>query len=134
MFQNSGDVKTAAFQKYIEQFRNKIIGWYTFRRNTRIVQCTMRETLIHKSLLDAVPSAKPELFVAAFMSASVNGNCSTHTYNHIFMRSHPVSKNFEPLKLKIFTLSDKIVNSSGYSTKSSLPTARQFDKILNAVQ
>lgn len=130
VFGSVGDINRNEIHKLGEQ--KQIVGWYSFRRNTRVFQNTLCEMLIHKTLLDMIPGCKPEFFVAAFMSASIAPTFSTHTYNHLFTRYHPNRERFEPLKLKIYSLSDKTVNSS--STISSFPLSHRFKTIISSFQ
>lgn len=131
-FGKVGDVNINELQKLIEL--KQIVGWYSFRRNIRVLSNTLCEMLIHKSLLEKLPDSKPEHFVAAFMSASVAPSLSTHTYNHIFTRYYPNRGRFEPLRLKICSLSDKSTSSSGHSVKNQFPLSSQFTRIINSAQ
>lgn len=133
-FGNMGNVNKQKLQKYVEQFYDKIVGWYSFRRNTRVNCPTLKEIITHKSLIQLLNYIKPEHFVAAFMSASIGAGLSTHTYNHIFMRFHPVRDVFEPLKLKIYTMSDKTVGVNGYPVSNTFPASGDFQTIITPVQ
>lgn len=68
------------------------------------------------------------------MSSSTVASMSTHMFNHIFMTYDPFKARFESLKLKIYTLSDKCVNSNGYLVKNQLPISNAFDKIISYVK
>lgn len=114
--------------------QNKIVGWYSFRRNSRLFPNSLSELLIHQSLLELLPSIKSEYFVACFMSSNTAANMSTHTFNHVFMTFDQSRARFKSLRLKIYTLSDKSVNSNGYLMKNPFPTSRSFEKIINYIQ
>ncbi|KAL0270256.1 UNVERIFIED_CONTAM: hypothetical protein PYX00_007726 [Menopon gallinae] len=133
-FGNVGNVNVEKLEKYVKQYYDKIVGWYSFRRNIRVNCRTLREVMTHKSLIQSLHHVKPEHFVAAFMSASVGAGLSTHTYNHIFMRFHPERDAFEPLKLKIYTMSDKIVGVNGYPVNNTFPASGKFQSIITPIQ
>lgn len=126
---NVGDINAQECLKLTEP--KKVVGWYSFRRNTRVMPNTLGEMLIHKALLEVIPGCKPEFFVAAFMTSNIVQSYSTHSYQHIFTRYNQIRDKFEPLKLKIYSLSDKSVNSS---SKTSFPLSLRFHKIVGSFQ
>ncbi|KAK6635108.1 hypothetical protein RUM44_000357 [Polyplax serrata] len=131
---NGGNINKSKFQKFTNVLQHKIVGWYSFRRNSCLVPSSLSEMLIHQSLLELLPNVKHQYFVACFMSSNAAANMSTHTFNHIFMTYDRNRARFESLRLKIYTLSDKSVNSNGYLVKNPFPTSYSFGKIINCIQ
>ncbi|EEB17287.1 conserved hypothetical protein [Pediculus humanus corporis] len=131
---NVGCINKAKLQNFINVLGNKIVGWYSFRRNSSLAQCSLNELLIHQSLLELLPDVKSQYFVACLMTSTSASNMATHTFNHVFMTYDPYQTKFENLRLKIYTLSDKSVNNNGYVSKSLFPMAESFNDIVSHMQ
>ncbi|XP_038070741.1 BRISC complex subunit Abraxas 2-like [Patiria miniata] len=58
-----------------------IIGWYRFRRNT-MLDPSMRETTLHRELLNLFHTDTPDLFLLGLFTSGMAWNQATHFFNH----------------------------------------------------
>lgn len=113
-------------------YRNNIVGWYSFRKNARVGNCSLKDNLIHSSLLKKLKIVREDTFVLALLSASPRYGSSSHTYYQTFLRRLQ-GRPFQPLRFKISSLSDKLTNSSGYLSGTPFPVSENFKSLsLNA--
>jgi len=111
-------------------FQSKIVGWYSFRRNNRSCQCSLKDSVLHRQLLNALKIPRDSFLLGHISLKTITSSSSTHSFTQTFRRlnSHSV---FEPVRFKVYSLSDKLTNSGGYSLDISLANSTIFNELCN---
>ncbi|XP_065183071.1 BRISC complex subunit Abraxas 2-like [Sycon ciliatum] len=87
LWYRDGSINEDAFDVTVPQeARDRIVGWYRYRRHTREVP-TIRETSFHQALALRCTAVPPSEFVFNLWSWKLDDNSALHTYLYTFFRN-----------------------------------------------
>ncbi|KAH3787197.1 BRCA1-A complex subunit Abraxas 1-like [Dreissena polymorpha] len=96
----------------------KIIGWYSFRRNSSL-RPSFRERLTHKDLLESLQIDENQ-FLFLLASEKAKANMSTLKFDHCFL--HCVESKFKKLPISVLNLGDTTATEYRHGTSHTALT------------
>lgn len=102
----------------IKERQKEIVGWYRFRPHSSL-RVSLRETAVHRSLLQTLGIPQTEHFVFLLTTTSATSNLSTHSYDHVIYKLTS-STEFTSMSLSVINLGD--TTHSQYKHHSAIVT------------
>lgn len=116
---NIGRVDYNKLKKILGHLEKDVVGWYSFRRNSRHIPL-LRETILHQELCQVFTHIPPLCFTFCIITMCTNSTGSTHSYRYTFYRD--TGSGFESVSTPVSNLGqalDSTYKESPLVTESS---------------
>ncbi|XP_067657623.1 BRISC complex subunit Abraxas 2-like [Haliotis asinina] len=115
LYNSVGRVDPTKAMTLLQGKHQDLIGWYKFRRNSTL-RPSLRETNLHRNLIESLPVEEDSNFLFLLCSASLSYNKATHTFDHALLHNH--NGKFQKVAMRVINLGD--TTHTEYKTRGNL--------------